>query len=62
MDNYTVEKRVYSVEEIMTLLDISRNNAIALVQSGAFHYVKVGRMYRISKKSFDKWLSQEVND
>ena len=50
------EKRVYTVEEIMNILDIGKNAAYNLVNSGAFHYVKVGGHYRISKKSFDNWL------
>ena len=53
-DNY--EKRVYTVDEIMDVLSIGRNAAYELVKSGAFHYVKIGGQYRISKKSFDKWL------
>lgn len=53
-DNY--EKRVYTVDEIMDVLSIGRNAAYDLVKSGAFHYVKIGGQYRISKKSFDKWL------
>jgi len=50
------EKRVYTVEEIMNILDIGKNAAYNLVNSGVFHYVKVGGHYRISKKSFDNWL------
>ena len=52
MDN----KRVYTVDEIQAILGISKNTAYALVKSGAFHSVKIGGQYRISKKSFDKWL------
>lgn len=57
-DEYTnlFEKRVYTVEEIMNILDIGKNAAYNLVNSGVFHYVKVGGHYRISKKSFDNWL------
>ncbi len=49
-------KRVYTVEEIENILGISKNTAYALVKSGAFHSVKIGGQYRISKKSFDEWL------
>ena len=34
----------------------AKNTAYALVNSGVFHFVKVGGHYRISKKSFDRWL------
>lgn len=49
-------KRVYTVDEIQAILGISKNTAYALVKSGAFHSVKIGGQYRISKKSFDEWL------
>lgn len=49
-------KRVYTVEEIEAILGISKNTAYALVKPGAFHSVKIGGQYRISKKSFDDWL------
>lgn len=55
-DSLGVEKRVYTVEEIMDILNIGKNTAYALVNSGVFHFVKVGGHYRISKKSFDQWL------
>lgn len=53
------EKRVYTVEEIMDILCIGKNAAYSLVNSGVFHFVKVGGHYRISKKSFDKWLDAQ---
>ena len=54
--NCNLVKRVYTVEEIMDILSIGKNTAYALVNSGVFHFVKVGGHYRISKKSFDRWL------
>lgn len=56
MSNESIEKRVYTIEEIMTILDICKNTAYALVNSNVFHSVKIGGHYRISKKSFDAWL------
>ena len=56
------EKRVYTVEEIINILDIVKNAAYNLVNSGVFHYVKVGGHYRISKKSFDNWLDNLDKD
>lgn len=50
------EKRVYTVEEIMKILEIGRNATYLLIRMEAFHYVKIGGQYRISKKSFDEWL------
>ena len=41
-DSSGFEKRVYTVEEIMDILSIGKNTAYALVNSGVFHFVKVG--------------------
>lgn len=50
------DKRIYTVEEIQDILGVSKTSAYNLVKSNAFHSVKIGDHYRISKKSFDKWL------
>lgn len=52
------EKRVYTVDEIQDILGVSKTTAYNLVKSRAFHYVKVGGQFRISKKSFDRWLDE----
>lgn len=52
----TYEKQVYTVDEIRSILGIGRTAAYDLVKQGCFHCIKVGRNYRISKKSFDRWL------
>ena len=52
------EKTTYTVDEIAAQLNISKKSAYALVKSGQFHSVKAGRMIRVSKISFDKWLNQ----
>lgn len=56
------EKRVYTVEEIMNILNIGKNTAYTLVNSGVFHFVRVGGHYRISKKSFDNWLESSGSE
>ena len=54
------EKRIYTIDEIQDILGISRTTAYKLVKSNVFHYVKVGGHYRISKKSFDRWLDEQM--
>lgn len=54
----TSEKRTYTVDEIAALLNISMKSAYSLIRSGQFHSVRAGRMIRVSKVSFDKWLNQ----
>ncbi len=50
------EKRIYTVEEIAKILNISKTFAYTLVKENHFKSVKIGAAIRISKKSFDKWL------
>ena len=50
------EKRAYSVDDIMEILDISRSSAYILIKKNLFRSVKIGNQLRISKVSFDKWL------
>lgn len=52
------QKRTYTIDEISKQLNISMKSAYALVKSGQFHYVRAGRIIRVSKESFDRWLNQ----
>ena len=54
------DKRTYTVEEIQDILCISRTSAYNLVKKGVFHCVRIGGSIRISKKSFDEWLDQQM--
>lgn len=49
-------KRTYSVEEVKNILGISRRKAYDLCNSDRFKVIRVGRILRISKASFDHWL------
>ncbi|KFN89084.1 hypothetical protein TMUPMC115_2313 [Tetragenococcus muriaticus PMC-11-5] len=51
-------KKTYTISEIARILNISKKSAYRLVQQESFHSVRVGRLIRVSKFSFDKWLSQ----
>lgn len=55
------EKRVYTIDEIQDILGVSKTTAYNLANSGEFRCVRVGGQYRISKKSFDKWLDNLDN-
>jgi excisionase family DNA binding protein len=54
------EKRTYTVEEIQDILEISKSTAYALVKNEEFKSIHVGRHIRISKKSFDEWLDNQI--
>lgn len=55
------DKRIYTVDEIQDILGIGRNSAYNLVKSGVFYSVRIGGNIRISKKSFDEWLDNQMN-
>ena len=50
------EKRVYSVDEIAEILDISKGSAYELIREGLFRTVRIGSAIRVSRQSFDDWL------
>ena len=52
------EKRAYSVDDIMAILDISRSSAYILIKKNLFRSVKIGNQLRISKASFDELLDK----
>ena len=53
------EKRVYSVDEIAGILDISRGSAYELIREGLFRTVRIGSAIRVSRQSFDDWLDNQ---
>lgn len=55
----TVEKKVYTVPEIMIILGIQKKKAYELVKEGNFAYKKIGRVIRINKESFDNWFKEQ---
>ena len=59
-NNNTSNKRIYTVEEITKILQISRTKAYDLCKLNLFHKINVGRAIRISKSSFDNWLDNQV--
>ena len=54
------DKRTYTVDEIQDILSIGRTSAYNLVKQGLFRSVRIGGTIRISKKSFDAWLDQQL--
>lgn len=56
----TCEKRTYTVDEIQDILGISQPTAYALVKKNLFKTIYVGRHIRVSKKSFDAWLDNQL--
>jgi excisionase family DNA binding protein len=52
--------QVYTVQDIMSILSISKNMAYKFIRDNPpFKVVKIGELYRINKESFDNWLSSQ---
>lgn len=48
--------RCYTVEDIQIILGISRPTVYNLIRQKLFRAIKIGKGYRIPRKSFDAWL------
>ncbi len=52
-----VERRCYTVDDIMEILGVGRKAVYTLIHSGEFKVVKIpGIGYRIPHEGFDTWL------
>lgn len=63
METLENEKKVYSVEDIQTLLGIGRSKAYAWLdevyeKQEPFRVIKIGRLFRVPRQSFDSWLNR----
>ena len=54
-------KYVYNIKDIMQILDIGRNSAYKLIQSGEIPYRRIGKNYIIPAVAFHNWLNK-IND
>ena len=53
------EKKTYTVAEIMEILGIGRTAAYDLTRKGLFKVIRVGKILRINKESFDQWFDSQ---
>ena len=65
MDTMNIEKKVYDAEDLQKLLGIGRSKAYTFLDEvyenqKPFRVVKIGRLYRVPKEAFDKWLNGEI--
>ncbi|MBK5347001.1 MULTISPECIES: helix-turn-helix domain-containing protein [Bacillus] len=52
---------VVNVEDLMEMLNIGRNKAYELLQSGKVRSFKVGKLYRIPKVCIQQYVLSKVN-
>lgn len=57
MTNDILNKPVLDVEDIQKYLGIGRRQAYFLVNSNAFHVVRVGRRIKVGRDAFLNWLN-----
>lgn len=60
----TEEKKVYSVSDIQKLLGLGRTKTYIFLEevyknNEPFRVIKIGKLYKIPKDSFDKWLNND---
>lgn len=54
-----VTNRCYTVQDLQTILGISRRSVYDLLRRKEFRWIQIGHgRYRISRKSFDEWLDR----
>ena len=49
---------VLSVKQLCEILDIGKNTAYRLVQSGEIKSIKIGKVYKIPKKEVRRYLNR----
>ena len=59
-----INKKVYTAEDIQEILHIGKNKVYEFLEdvytnTHFFKVIKIGKLYRIPKKSFDNWLCGE---
>ena len=52
-----MEDEYLTIEDIQKMLKICRNTAYKLIKLDAFPAVKIGKLYRVSKKDFLDFMS-----
>ena len=64
METLTTEKRVYDAEDIQQLLGIGRSKTYSFLEEvykeqQPFRVIKIGKLYRIPRNSFDDWINKK---
>lgn len=64
MEKDMQSKKVYSAEDIQQLLGVGRSKVYEYLEKvykdqKQFRVLKIGRIYRIPKDSFDRWINGE---
>lgn len=52
---------IFTIDDLMEYLFVSRNTAYKLVNSGEIKAFKIGRFHKIPKKSIDEYIEKKRN-
>ena len=52
---------ILTVEELMELLNIGKNTAYSLLESGEIKAFRIGRMWKIPRKSVYEYINKKIN-
>lgn len=63
-ETFEISKKVYEAEDVQKLLGIGRTKVYEFLdevyqKQEPFRVIKIGKMYKIPCRPFDKWLSGE---
>lgn len=51
---------IIAIDDLMEMLNIGRNYAYELLRSGQIKSFKIGKVYKIPKKSIEQYIQNEV--
>ncbi len=51
---------ILSVKQLCEILDIGKNTAYSLLQSGEIKSIKIGKVYKIPKKEIRKYINRQT--
>ena len=51
---------ILSVKQLCEILDIGKNTAYRLLQSGEIKSIKIGKVYKIPKKEIRKYINKQT--
>lgn len=57
-----VDKIVYTVDDVMELLDVKRQTVHKWIKDGKMKAVRVGRQLRIPKEFYDEFMTNNIID
>jgi len=57
-------KKVYHAHEIQKILSLGKNKTYEFLdevikKNGPFRVIKIGKLYRVHKESFDEWINKK---